>query len=132
MQGITIISTDSARSVLDFDLRDILEVIGEIADETEWALRDVECMGGAAADDMHRASETGTRVKGTRLREMSRGVDQVIDGTFAGFHAGDQQPWVVIRAVDSTAFDVICDNPQVIENLRARFRETREISEVTW
>lgn len=85
----------------------------------------MECLGAEGTEALHRASDTGEILEGGRLIALAEQVDQVIDGEFTGHLAGDD--WIVIRAVDSSAFDVETDRDDVIERLRASFEHVEEL-----
>jgi hypothetical protein len=119
MRGVTI-RDQTPTGVLAFDLRDILELLGDAAISSDWQLTDVECTGNAAAA-LHQAADTGQTVSGERLLTLARDIIQVIDGEFAGRRATEHNDWIVIRAVDSSAFDVLTDEAWVFSALANRF-----------
>lgn len=124
MKGITILKRDGERA---FDLADILTVIGDDAARTLWTCRDVECVGGESAKALHEASDCSDVMLGSVLLELARGVTQVIDGYFSGERYGEDEPWIRIRAVDGSAFDVESTRPSVLERLRASFEVVVEL-----
>ena len=121
MKGVTILDRDHTRGGLGFDLGDVVAVLGDDAERSSWTIADVECVGGAAATALHHASDTGESVSGERLIRLAADVGQIIDGEFVGCLPGESVAWIVIRAVDSSAFDVETDREDVLAALRARF-----------
>jgi len=124
MTGIRI-KDMGANRVLAFDLRDILRLLGEDAITSTWTASCVECTG-PNSEQLHESSDRGEKIEGARLFAITEGIGQVIDGDFSGDLDGDT-PWITIRAVDSSFFEVITDRSAVIETLRARFKVTEEI-----
>lgn len=124
LSGVTVDDSDS-RGVLTFDLRDILRLIPKSIDSC-WELLGVEAMGGAAAEALHTASDSGTRLDGVRLAELASGVSQVIDGEFRAFESRSDEPWLIIRAVDSVSYDVISSDSTVLEKVRRHFGSVRD------
>ena len=127
MTGVTILDTDPKTNVLAFDLRDILAVLGADAARSRWSVQDVECLGADAADALHEASDRHEVLDGARLADLAQRVDQVIEGQFSGRLPDDETDWIVIRAVDSSAYDVLTDRADVLAQLRARFRRVEDL-----
>ena len=57
-------------------------------------------------------------------------VAQVIDGEFSAILPGETEPWLVIRAVDSSWWEVFSANGRVFDALRLRFTDVRDVDEV--
>lgn len=127
MRGFTISDRD-ARNALSFDLRDILHLIGRRGLLSVWKLSGVEAVGADAADEIHLLSDSNAFVSGSRLTEISSRVSQIIDGEFQGAVDSQADPWIVIRAVDSSAFDVITSDESIWRKLKERFSEVSENS----
>jgi hypothetical protein len=125
--GVTIRDLKPDRSGLAFDLIDILVLLGADAQRSNWTVPYVECVGGEAAAALDAASEAQEQLTGMRLIELARGLVQTIDGEFIGSLPGEAARWIVIRAVDSSAFDVETDREDVLRLLRARFLCVEEI-----
>lgn len=127
MIGITILDTLSKETGRLFDLRDILAALGADAELSRWRIAGVDCLGREAAEALHEASDRGSCLDGSRLGVLARDVDQIIDGEFAGYLPGVGAPWIVIRAVDSSAYDVVTDRQDVLLRLTSRFSRVRDI-----
>ena len=123
MRGVTI--TDSKNNFLKVDLVDILQLLGSQAENSEWEISDVECVG-SAADALHKLSDSKTRVPGHTLLQMAAHLTQVIDGEFIGCGEGEKQPWIIVRAVDSSAYDVQSEDEDVLAQIRCRFKEVTD------
>lgn len=118
MLGIKI--QDSSAGHLDFDLRDILLVIGDSVGTSEWRCRD---LWYTAAKDgkFGEFRERRRRFSGKEINEFAAEVHQTIDGRFVAKSTGGKRPWLVILAVDSSWFEVWSSKPKVLENLQGRF-----------
>ena len=115
---------------LDFDLAKILTALGRAAGKSRWSCRDLNYVSKDDKDVpvLDRASSVGQQVSGRELIESVDQVLQVIDGQFTGVdEEGDA--WVVIRAVDSSWWEVWSDNQWVHDAIRAHFRVVENISE---
>lgn len=122
MHGITISDSTDDQRMLTVDLIDILRLLGPSATDSEWLISGVECAGGAAAEDLHRLADQPARIPGGKLLSLATGVTQVIDGIFTGYRNGETQPWITIRAVDSSAFDVQSDDEEALARMKRHFR----------
>ena len=125
--GLTLLDQADTR-VLSFDVREILIALGGRVDKSVWLLDAIEAVGGNTAQELNSYSDSGTKVHGTTLRTL---VDndrlQVIDGWIAGYAGSDPVPWVTIRAVDSTFFEVTSPHRSVIEDLRSSFKYAEDM-----
>jgi hypothetical protein len=54
--------------------------------------------------------------------ELAANLIQIIDGEFTGYLKGDESPWITIRAVDSTAFDVESEDETVLARMQQHFK----------
>ena len=127
MKGVTILDRDPTTGVLSFDLRDILPLLGKDGERSTWTVRDVECLGGDAVQELHDASDACLALTGSRLIELARAVGQVIDGEFSGRLPNDEADWIMIRAVDSSAFDVHTDREDILAALKLKFERVEDI-----
>jgi hypothetical protein len=122
--GVSISDVDT-RGVLSFDLRDILALVPEDAIDSSWQVSGAEAVGHSA-EALHDASDAGVLLSHPRLCEIAADLTQTIDGELRAYRPGESEPWLVIRAVDSSGFDVISDDPTLIETVRRRFQRVRE------
>jgi hypothetical protein len=120
MRGITISDRDS-RGFLTVHLRDILALLGGRACDSVWELRDAECLGGREAQKIHRLSDNHERIPGSVLVRLANAVSDVIDGTFLAYRNGQNEPWIIIRVVDSSAIDVETNDEDLLELISERF-----------
>jgi hypothetical protein len=116
---------DSDGTSLAFDLIDLLKVLAEAATECTWECRDVEA-SGLGATRIHAASDAGDRLTGRELLQALGEVHQVVDGDFFARRPGDEQPWLVIRAMDSSMFVVTTEDDAALGCIRESFRDVRE------
>lgn len=128
MQRVTILDRSQDGQLLAVDLKKVLDLIPlNLVCETIWRVSGVECVGGAAAERLHNLSENEGVVAGPGLLTLAESVGQIIDGECRGFKAGKDQPWIVIRAVDSSAYDVETDDIDILARIRRTFAHVREI-----
>ena len=119
MTGVSI-SDRLPTGVLCFDLIDILDLIGEDAVRSEWKVSGLECLG-QRADEFHAIADAVTPISGAALRSLAHGIYQTIDGRFEAFLPTTDTPWLIIRAADSSCFDVETEQPDILDQLRKRF-----------
>jgi hypothetical protein len=112
-----------ARGALDFDLEDVLAALGPVVLTSQW-----RCSGlwYIANDDrdvdlFDRLSTQSDLIGGETLLRACGRVSRFIDGEFEGVAAGGDR-WIIIRAVDSSFWEVFSDRQDVLDAIRARFR----------
>jgi hypothetical protein len=127
LQGITI---DCRQN--NVDLRQILALAGERALASRRLSSDVEAIGQEAADVLEQASQKRKALDGKELFQLLHEVWQVVDGDFEAFDADMDRPWLIVRAVDSTCFDVITGDPTLLEQLTTRFRNVVRLPSNCW
>ncbi|TAK33277.1 MAG: hypothetical protein EPO40_00380 [Myxococcaceae bacterium] len=111
---------DSTNGILSFDLRDVLLVVGSVRTDLWWRLSGVDAYGegGRRLND---ASDNADVLSNAQLVDIAVRVDQVIDGVFCGYTDINERPWAVIRAIDSTFWEVECDDERLAQSLLRRF-----------
>lgn len=124
MKGITI--KDSRNNLLTFDLGNILSIIGEKADKSIWKVSGVECVG-KSADILHKISDESVTISGDELFNISQNLSQIIEGEFEAFL--DDERWLIIRAVDSSEYDVETDDLDVLNKVRQSFLNVKDMLE---
>lgn len=126
MKGITI--SDEKDNVLSFDLVDILNFIGEKAICSKWKVSYVEC-NGRTAEELHKISDEKILISGKHLFLIASNLLQTIDGKFEAFLGNELIPWLIIRAVDSSEFDVETDDFDVLQKIRQSFSNVVDLVE---
>ena len=121
---------DMADSMLDFDLRHILAALGTQAIEYSWMVSSVAAYDaafdatGEQAGRLEELATSGRRIRGDRLRDLANGTQQVIWGEFQAYaDASATVPVLIVRAIDSSFYEVATNDPYVLKNLRATFRD---------
>ena len=66
-----------------------------------------------------------TFIAGEHLSRIAHDLTQVIDGKFAALESSDS-PWVIIRAVDSSFYEVFSTESAVLDRVRATFRKVSD------
>lgn len=115
-----ILISDEKNNFLAFDLIDILKVIDEKALLSIWKISDVECIG-EDAEKLHNISDMGIQITGKELFSISSNLLQIIDGDFEAYLGPQKLPWLIIKAVDSSEYEVESDDENVINKLKISF-----------
>ena len=125
MYGLTIpMFTDRERQFIH--LRDLFDILGSNGEQSFWQVKNVEALG-KGADELHLASDMGCTFVGSDLKRLIADVDQVIDGEFSAFKSNHPEPWIIIRAVDSTAYDIITDDFTTFRLFKCAFASSKDI-----
>jgi hypothetical protein len=135
MKAIRIHDTAPGRNILAFDLRDILAALRPQADRAIWRVGKAEgefmVTGGDAADELESLAESGTPLRGKRLRQISQHVQQTIFGEFKGYeNASSADPWIIVIAYDSAWFEVRSRDEGALDRLKAAFKDVRPVVSV--
>jgi hypothetical protein len=108
---------------LEFDLREVLLAVEEQSRRCTWRGRDIHYVSRDDCDvgPMHSLGQ-GRAVAGDDLIDGIGQLLQVIDGEFEATEPGRDNPSLVIRAVDSSWWEVLSDDATVQAAIRRRFR----------
>lgn len=108
---------------LAFDLRDVLGCLSDEALKRTWICNSVECTG-EAADELEHVSSSAAPLSGSELLDLSNRIYQVIDGNFYGSLPGEPSATLVIRAIDSTLWEVF-GNERCLSLVRLSFNAVK-------
>jgi len=112
---------------LEFDLAEVLSALGPRVGESRWSSRNLSYVSRDETNiDTLDAAAAGSSVAGNDLVKALTQLLQVTDGEFQGFSEGSA-PWVVIRAVDSSWWEVLSDDPSTLQAIRNRFRVVHDL-----
>jgi hypothetical protein len=119
--------SNSASGFLDFDLRDILAVIGEPVKQSKWLCYDL-WYTAQRNGTFNEFSEARLKFSGDELIQFASETHQTIDGRFEAKTEGAvKKPWLVIIADDSSWFEVWSSKPKIIEQLKEHFQVVNDI-----
>lgn len=126
MFGVTIREMDENGGLV-IDLRDVLALLGTAATSSRWTIEGVEATGTSAAERLERLSDAAATVSGNELMQIASEVSQIVDGKFSAFEDNSDSPWIVIAAVDSSAYDVITSRSDVLDTIKNAFKSAEYI-----
>jgi hypothetical protein len=135
---------DKTKSLLAFDLKDLLRALDNYLDCWRWCITDLECFGGES-EPMCQAVEAsrgaGIWLSSPELLKLAAGTVQTIDGKFIAYpkeiDQRDVDPdtaWaefpasraeLFIHAVDSNFFEVFTKDPAIATRLQQSFKDVR-------
>ncbi|MEV0611179.1 hypothetical protein AB0I61_33020 [Polymorphospora rubra] len=97
---------------------ELLTMLGRITAELSWELQIDEVAPGPTGARIE-ALARQPRVRTRALIVAAFPDGQIIDGELRGYVDGDaDEPYIVLRAVDSTDWDIECVDPQVYGALK--------------
>jgi hypothetical protein len=112
---------------LAFDLPEVLGALGEKAHSWVWRGRDIQYVSRDERDvAVIQELAAGRALAGADLIAGLEQLLQIIDGEFEATEPGEQVPAVVIRAVDSSWWEVLSDDAAVLAAIRQRFGVVEE------
>ena len=110
---------------LNFDLKEIFAAIGDPVIVSTWRCHNVECTG-ENAQRLHELSDANQSVSGKELVQIAAGIFQTIDGRFEAYR-DDEEPWLVVNAVDSSWFEVLSVDSAVLETIGRSFQDVSRL-----
>ena len=112
---------------LSFDLAEILTALGPRAITSSWAYRDLEFVSRSEQEgpQLEQDLEATLPLSGKDLLRATDRILQVIDGEFAAFDQEKQTPWVIVRAVDSSWWEVESTDESVLAAVGVCFRSVK-------
>jgi hypothetical protein len=129
--------------ILAVELRDLLAIIEREASGLVWALLDLETNGSLrggrsmlALEEAVRAADRGVILRWEELRSLAADHFQIVNALIVGCTTEEEippitagsalytVPEIVIEAIDSSLWRIQAKKPQVIAQVRARFRDT--------
>ena len=117
---------------LSFDLRDVLRVLAPPSLAATWTVRtpdesSFEAMGAGGAR-LERWAEVSAQVRGEELLAVADDTLQVIWGDFAGALPDElNREWLIVRAVDSSFFEVETSDEAAIAAIKSSFKDVRVV-----
>lgn len=107
---------------LAYDLSTLLTSLGELAMTSSWLCRGIEAYG-TNADELHVYSDKQQRIEGQKLLEIVSNIDNIADGYFHAYIHTETEPWLVVRTIDNSVFEIKSHNPVVVQLKKERNRK---------
>jgi hypothetical protein len=110
---------------LGFDLPDVLKALGPRVSSSAWVVNSLNYVSRDERDIPAFQGGAGARILGAELLSSLPNLLQVIDGEFRAFEVGSE-PWVIVRAVDSSWWEVESEDGVALSAIRERLRNVDE------
>lgn len=114
---------------LAFDLRDLLRLLAPLSLQARWTVSSFEDefeATGEGAVRLEQLANNESSITGNDLAALADNTWQIIWGEFAGVLAGgSDRPWITIRAVDSSFFEVETSDEAAAAKIISHFRDVR-------
>lgn len=121
------------------ELRHFLRVLAPRSVQATWTISAVKSSEpgrqwfdatGDGGEELEVLARDNAKVSGPVLAALAEATDQVIWGEFTGrFPAETDRDWIVIRAVDSSFYEVTTLDDTAIGKIRAAFKDVRSADE---
>jgi hypothetical protein len=127
MAGLTFRAWQHGRRYVG--LNEIVQNLGALSSDLLWRLRIVDA-GLSPASDQLEAIPWSRLFTSQELKELFSSHAQVVDGEVQGFQTrADVRPRIVIRAADSTWWDVESPEKDVLDTIQAHYPDAKPIPE---
>jgi hypothetical protein len=143
---ILTIHDQSPDGFLSFDLKDILLCLGPTVRDCSWLITDLDCVGEDTeriCESVERNKKKGLNISADDLIELSQRIHQTLEATIIGTprkealdslrngftgleHFPQDKTEVIIRAIDSSFFEIITKNQEHVHRLEKCFKKIRE------
>jgi len=141
---ITLRIYDRHDGSLAFDLRHLIDLLAPRSLDASWKVSPVTlndphldcsfeefmCTGPTDSGqfDLERLAADGSVVNGYSFSEAAHAAYQVIWGQFVATDPNQKHPWAVIRAIDSTFYEVTSADQVVLNAIRSAYKDVRVAS----
>jgi hypothetical protein len=126
---VTLRIFDLENRALAFDLRDLLRLLAPLSLQAHWKVSSFEDefeATGEGAVRLEELADNGGSITGDELLALAESTWQVICGEFVGvLPGGPDKPWITIRAVDSTFYEIITSEEETAVTLKMQFNDVR-------
>jgi hypothetical protein len=127
---------DLEEHVLALDLKDLLQLLAPRSLKASWTVQAVKSSNpehewfeatGEGGEKLEALAQRNARLSGAELAALAANTRQVIWGEFVGFvPTHSDQPWVTIRAVDSTFYEIETDDEAVLGKIGTTYKDVRK------
>lgn len=121
--------------VLALDLSDLLRLLAPRSLKAIWTVLPVKSSSpghewfeatGEGGEKLELLSRKATRLSGSDLAALAENTLQVIWGEFVGSPPSNpDKTWVVIRAADSTFFEIETEDDAILNKIRSAYQDIR-------
>src|SRR2546425_881570 len=123
MSGVSFAAWQNGRYV---GLAEILLVLGRAVIGLIWRLQIAEVAPEPGSAGLNQATDAEGLSTLDVLHLVAPDV-QIIDGEVQGFRGDDSSPVLVIRAVDSTSWDVVAADTEILAVIRAAYPDAADL-----
>lgn len=126
---------DLKQNVLALDLRDLLRLLTPRSLQADWIVSTVKSSRsghewfeatGEGGEQLEALALENARLSGSDLADLAEKTRQVIWGEFYGSGpTRSDKAWVIIRAVDSTFYEIDTDDSAVLSKISSTYRDVR-------
>ncbi len=128
MKYVSIRDSDSQGNLM-FDVADVIHALGDTARQLVWRATCVEAFG-RAKQQLEGWGDAGSLKSGEEFAKLADDIDQIVEGEFIGRVSPEGRILLIIRAVDSSYFDVLFLSDFAVEDaLRDAFTDVSDTEE---
>jgi hypothetical protein len=102
-------------------LSELLDLLGPAAVRSTWVLHELELAPSPAAERIYAAMRDHETMPGALLAELATKELQVVEGVLEAHEESDAEPWIELRAVDGSWWDVLSGDDAVLRRFAERF-----------
>lgn len=110
------------------DLSRVLAALGNRASDALWQITSGDEPFWAMGESSGRLDDlvkSGSRISGKALSILAEGVEQVVWGEFRAYDGLATKPSFIVRAIDSTCYEIETSDPSIVKSIEATFEDVR-------
>lgn len=120
--------------VLAVHLSRLLDLLAPKSLDAEWTVAPIRSDGeekfeatGPGADELEELVATAMPISGMALLIVSTNTPQIVWGEFIAIVPGESSPWLTLRAIDSTFYEIATDDDAALDTVRSAFKDVRSV-----
>jgi len=124
---------DLDNGVLAVHLPQLLDLLAPISLDAEWIVAPVRSDGtdkfeatGSGAEELEELADASMPVSGMELMILSVNTEQIVWGEFVATMPGAIEPWMSIRVIDSTFFEIETADVAALAAIRSAYQDVRD------
>ena len=126
---------DLKEHILFPDLKDLLRLLAPGSLQATWTISTVKSSEpghewfeatGEGRDELETLAQENARISGADFAALAEKTHQIIWGEFIGSKPTQpEELWVIIRAIDSTFYEIETDDDALLKKISAHYKDVR-------
>ncbi|WP_295555636.1 hypothetical protein [uncultured Hyphomicrobium sp.] len=118
--------------VLAVHLSRLLDLLAPKSLDAEWTVAQLRSDGedkfeatGSGAAELEELVATAMPISGMALLIVATNTHQIVWGEFIAIVPGESTPWLTLRAIDSTFYEIGTDDADALAKIKSAYKDVR-------